>query len=40
MDYDSAFEGKWDRVSTGLEEKLMDAVCSAEGKARPGMQGP
>jgi hypothetical protein len=38
-DYDSTFEGKWDKVSTGLEEKLRDAVC-AEGKARPGMEDP
>ena len=38
-DYDSTFEGKWDKLSTGLEEKLRDAVC-AEGKARPGMEDP
>lgn len=26
-DYSSSFEGKWDKISTGLEEMLRDYLC-------------
>ncbi len=26
-DYNSSFEGKWDNISTDLEEKLRDSLC-------------
>lgn len=32
IDYDSSFEGEWDKISTGLEEELRDAVCAERGK--------